>query len=85
MNTLYEVVLCSKNFSKTIAVYQKQNLKQGIGAIKSPSTTKNFKMRSKYQMCSGKLKLEKKNQLECGKFYDNTNHTMLTQNGAYSA
>ena len=42
-------------------------------------------MRSKYQMCSGKLKLEKKNQLECGKFYDNTNHTMLTQNGAYSA
>ena len=42
-------------------------------------------MISKYRMYSGKLKLEKKNQLECGKFYDNTNHTMLTRNGAYSA
>ena len=47
---------------KSITVYQKQNLKQDIRTIKSPSTKKSTKMTSNCQMNSGKLKLQKKNQ-----------------------
>ena len=53
--------------------------------IKNPPTTNSTKMTRNYRMNHGKLKLQKNSQSQCGKSYDNTDHTMLTQNGAYSA
>ena len=47
---------------KSITAYQKQNLKQYIQTIKSPSTTKSTKMTLNCRMNSGKLKLQKKSQ-----------------------
>ena len=60
--------------------YQKQNLKQDIRIKKNPSTTKSTKMTRSYRMKSGNIKASKEEPV-----LGQSNHTMLTQNGAYYA
>ena len=56
-------ILARKTFKrKFITTYLNQNLRQDIGIITSPSTTKNTKMTRNYRVISGKLKLQKKSQ-----------------------
>ena len=56
-------ILVRKTFKpKFITEYQKQNLKQDIRTIKTPSTTKSTKIERNFRMNSGKSKLQKTSQ-----------------------